>query len=121
MGDNGKKDKKSKGTRSDIKLQELTALRNQHNGIRLKRERIAVHIEPHMTIGGRRGRIQLGTGARDRRPRHDHKHQQTEEQASSAGRPTRSDIGPRIVAHAGHRSASSMMRSWVASARGRMP
>ncbi|MBT8344901.1 MAG: polyphosphate kinase 2 [Desulfofustis sp.] len=28
MGDNGKKDKKSKGTRSDIKLQELTALRN---------------------------------------------------------------------------------------------
>jgi polyphosphate kinase 2 len=28
MGDNGKKDKKSKGIRSDIKLQELTALRN---------------------------------------------------------------------------------------------
>ena len=28
MGENGKKDKKSKGIRSDIKLQELTALRN---------------------------------------------------------------------------------------------
>ena len=43
MGDNGKKEKKSKGTKEDIKLQELTALRNID--AKESKERTAVWIK----------------------------------------------------------------------------